>query len=338
MKFDFVIGNPPYQIEQNGRMLPIYHNFMDEVYEICNVCELITPGRFLFNAGQTGSDWNSKILNDPHFKVLKYEPDSKKIFNGVDIKGGVAITYHDTTQDFGAIGMFIANDELRSALEKVLSHKSYVSISNKVFTSTRYNLQAIYEDHPELKQFVKHDGKDSQIDTNAFAKMTIFELEPNGDPSMYIRVYGRHENQREYRWVLRKYMSDSGNLDKYKVFISKANGIGAFDALSSPTIGEPGIGSTQSFLTIGAEDTLEEAQNLLKYLKGKFSRAMLGTLKITQDNSPSKWKNVPLQDFSNSSDIDWTQSVSEIDKQLYKKYMLDAKEIEFIETHVKEME
>jgi len=64
---------------------------------------------------------------------------------------------------------------------------------------------------------------------------------------------------------------------------------------------------------------------------------MLGILKITQDNPPEKWKYVPLQDFTSKSDIDWSKSVAEIDKQLYKKYKLSKEEIEFIESHVKEM-
>ena len=64
---------------------------------------------------------------------------------------------------------------------------------------------------------------------------------------------------------------------------------------------------------------------------------MLGTLKVTQDNPKSTWKNVPLQDFTKKSDIDWSKSITEIDKQLYKKYELDKKEIDFIETHVKTM-
>ena len=75
----------------------------------------------------------------------------------------------------------------------------------------------------------------------------------------------------------------------------------------------------------------------MKYVKTKFARVMLGILKITQDNNRDTWRMVPLQDFTSASDIDWTKSIPEIDQQLYKKYGLDAKEIEFIETHAKEM-
>lgn len=80
-----------------------------------------------------------------------------------------------------------------------------------------------------------------------------------------------------------------------------------------------------------------DALNLDSYLKCKFTRAMLGILKITQDCPAPKWKYVPLQNFTTSSDIDWSKSIHEIDLQLYRKYGLDEKEIEFIETHVKEM-
>lgn len=65
---------------------------------------------------------------------------------------------------------------------------------------------------------------------------------------------------------------------------------------------------------------------------------MLSVLKVTQDNTPSKWEYVPLQNFTTTSDIDWSKSISEIDQQLYKKYGLSDKEITFIETNVKEME
>ena len=76
----------------------------------------------------------------------------------------------------------------------------------------------------------------------------------------------------------------------------------------------------------------------MKYVKSKFARTLLGILKITQHVTPEKWKYVPQQDFTSTSDIDWSKSIAEIDRQLYKKYGLTPDEIKFIETHVKEME
>ena len=95
---------------------------------------------------------------------------------------------------------------------------------------------------------------------------------------------------------------------------------------------------TQTFLTIGCFRERSDAEACLKYVKSKFARAMLGVLKITQDNPAKTWKYVPLQEFTSDSDIDWSQSVANIDRQLYAKYCLDDEEIQFIESHVKEMD
>ena len=100
----------------------------------------------------------------------------------------------------------------------------------------------------------------------------------------------------------------------------------------------PNDGFTQTFTAIGSFDTRTEAENLNKYLKTRFARAALGILKVTQDLTSKVWEYVPYQDFTSSSDIDWSQSVADIDRQLYAKYELDDNEIEFIESHVKEMD
>ncbi|WP_302950175.1 Eco57I restriction-modification methylase domain-containing protein [uncultured Selenomonas sp.] len=109
MKFDFVIGNPPYQDESNGDLRnyapPIYHLFLDEAYKVADKVELIHPARFLFNAGSTPKAWNEKMLQDPHFKVLEYEEDSDKVFPNLStpIKGGIVITYRDEKKKYGFI-------------------------------------------------------------------------------------------------------------------------------------------------------------------------------------------------------------------------------------------
>lgn len=103
-------------------------------------------------------------------------------------------------------------------------------------------------------------------------------------------------------------------------------------------IGKPMIGYTYTFIGVGKFNNIEEAEACLKYVKTKFARAMLGILKITQDNTPEKWKYVPLQNFTENSDIDWSKSIPEIDQQLYKKYGLTEDEINFIETKVQAMD
>jgi hypothetical protein len=93
----------------------------------------------------------------------------------------------------------------------------------------------------------------------------------------------------------------------------------------------------KTFITIGTFSEQSEADACLKYVKSKFTRAMLGVLKITQHNPAKVWKYVPLQDFTNASDIDWSKPIPEIDQQLYSKYKFDADEIAFIELHIKPM-
>ena len=97
----------------------------------------------------------------------------------------------------------------------------------------------------------------------------------------------------------------------------------------------PNVGYTQSFKSIGSYDTEEEAMAVLKYLRTKFARLMLSVLKVTQDINIDVWDYVPLQDFARSSDINWSVSVTEIDQQLYAKYRLSDKEIEFVESMIK---
>lgn len=343
MKFDFIIGNPPYQDEtigeNKGFAPPIYHLFMDESYKLSDRVELIHPARFLFNAGSTPKAWNKKMLNDPHLKVLWYEQDSSKIFNGTDIKGGVVVTLHDAIKDFGVIGTFTTYTELNTILKKVDNHSDFKTFSAIVISRTSYRLtEKMHKDHPEaIRQLSKGHAYD--MATNIFDRIPqVFSNTLPEDGYDYIQILGRENNERTYKYIRRDYVNNVKNLDKHKIFLSKANGTGTFgETLSSLILANPGIGATETFLGVGFFDTAKEATACLKYVKTKFTRTLLGILKTTQDITPEKWKYVPLQDFTASSDIDWSQSVADIDRQLYAKYGLDEKEISFIESHVKEM-
>ena len=148
-----------------------------------------------------------------------------------------------------------------------------------------------------------------------------------------IRIY-----QCFHKYIRREYVNNVENLMAYKVYVPQASGSGAFgEAMSQPVIEEPKTAATETFISIGNFDSEVEAKALEKYIKSKFLRAMLSVLKVTQNGNRGVWKMIPLQDFTSSSDIDWSQSIAEIDQQLYAKYGLSAEEIAFIESHVKEM-
>ena len=341
MKFDFVIGNPPYQDNTLGEndtfAPPVYNLFMDAAYSIADKAELIHPARFLFNAGSTPKVWNQKMLNDEHFKVLYYQQDSSKIFSNTDIKGGVAITYHDSTQKFGAIEIFTHFNELNSIRLKAAPDEGDTNLSDIVYTQNRFDLVALYADYPHFRDVIGSKGKDNRFRNNIFDKIPIFTDDAQEDA---IRVIGISKNKRTWKYISIKYVEkEHENLNKWKVLVPRANGSGAIgEVLSTPLVGYPLVGYTQSFIGFGAFYTENEALACMKYIKSKFARALLGILKITQDNDRSVWKLIPLQDFTENSDIDWTKSISEIDQQLYKKYNLTQDEINFIEEKVKEME
>ncbi|WP_236157068.1 hypothetical protein [Lactobacillus delbrueckii] len=133
---------------------------------------------------------------------------------------------------------------------------------------------------------------------------------------------------------MKKYINNNDYINAYKVMLPKSNGSGALgEVLSTPL-----IGATDTFISVGPVNNETEAIALLKYIKSKFARAMLGVKKVTQDNPKSVWDCVPLQDFTPNSDIDWSMSIPEIDQQLYKKYNLSEEEIDFIETKVQAMD
>jgi superfamily II DNA or RNA helicase len=328
MKFTAIIGNPPYQVNTDTNFaVPVYHLFFEAAKSLApDYISLIHPARFLFNAGATPKEWNKQMLNDPHLSVPLYEPDSQKIFSGVDIKGGVCITFWNKSQTNGGLhGTFIANEKLRSILSKTKPGGFDEIVGPRGETKLTISLDKKYPN-------------DLRIAPNYFDRFSDVFVNIS-DEKHNIKILGLEKgNKRTERYVESNLINDP-KLASWKVLLSKSNGSGLFgEIMSTPLIGEPLTGCTYSFLQIGSFENKREANNCIKYIKTKFCRALLGTLKVTQDNSRSVWKNVPLQDFTETSDIDWMQSLSDLDKQLYVKYGLNEDEINFIETHVKAME
>ena len=336
MNLNFTIGNPPYQLTtERTSDEQIYPHFIDLGAQLVRRATLITPARYLFDAGKTPKEWNQKILNNPHFKVILYKANSIEVFPNVDIKGGVAVIYHDQKTEFGKIGLYTAHDELSDIKERVMkTHPA--SLSDLIYAPESYRLtEQVHKENPWAIDRLS-EGHRYDITTNIFGKLKeLFQEEPQEG---YVGLCGRDRTTRCIRYIKRKYIEDHPNLEKYKVFVPKSNGSGAIgEVLSTPLIGEPLIGGTQTFISIGAFDSRSEAEACLKYIKTKFARTMLGILKVTQDNKKNTWRFVPLQDFTSGSDIDWSQSVADIDRQLYKKYALTPDEVAFIEEKVRPM-
>jgi type II restriction enzyme len=197
--------------------------------------------------------------------------------------------------------------------------------------------ELFFTEFPEAED-MQGKGTKSKIVSKSFSKMD-FAFRNDKVETDDIKILGLSNGKREYKWISAKYIVIPESFNKWRVIIAETNNTGVLgETLSNPFIGNPRIAHTDTFLTVGGFDTEFEAIAVLKYIKSKFARLLLGVLKITQHNSRSTWAKVPLQDFTAQSDIDWSKSVPDIDRQLYAKYGLDEGEIAFIEEKVKSME
>lgn len=339
MEFDFIIGNPPFdeEIENNGRKRPIYDKFMKESFKIGKVVELITPARFLFDAGQTPSSWNKKMLNDRHFKILDYWSKASEVFPNVEIKGGVAITLRNRDENYSPIKTFLPFKEQKSLINKINQiENNNPRLDSIISSSGLYKFTQNTFNFLTNEKKITKSGTGRKITSKIFSQLTdIFKDLDDGNS---YSILGRKNNTRIYKFVNKEHIETNEFISHYNLLVPKANNKGDYgETLSDFEVSYPGEITTDTFLSFGCFSSDSEVKNLEKYLKTKFTRSILGIKKVTQDNPASVWSLIPLQNFSKSSEIDWTKSISEIDQQLYKKYNLSPEEIKFIEENVKEM-
>ena len=339
-----MIGNPPYQDDLIGdneaKAPPIYHEFMDAAFEVAERVVLVTPARFLSNAGQTPKSWNEKTLADEHLTVAIFESTSATIFPGTAIDGGIVVTYRDANRVIGPIGSrsYLA-DAAKSLVEAVTSRMGS-SLASTITEHPCSWSDRVFRDHPELRERIP-TSSGLRMKTNTFARMAeVCANSAPDDGNEYVRILGLANRKRAERWVRKEYVVAPEVVSKYKVIIAGADGaaVKSGRVVGAPTVAGPGTGFTQTFMSIGKFDTEAEAEACAAYVRTKFARAMLAMLKTTQHNSAIKWKYVPLEDFTSDSEIDWSKPIPHIDKQLFAKYRLDTEEVAFIEANVKSMD
>lgn len=341
VKFGAVVGNPPYQKElKDTSDKQIYNLFMDIGYCVSDLAVFISPGKFLFNAGKTPKKWNSKMLNDKHLNVIRYESDSKKFFPDITLSSSIVITVRDTKRISDPIINFYPDEIIREIVNKVSNHKEFVPITNIIYLQSKFNTKKLFEDNPQIKEKI---GTERRLITSILQKnLDVFHSRPTKDS---VKIYGNdNKGILTYRYINKIYLdSEQHNLGGWKVIIAATNGAAGNLGNNNPRIiGEPIIieknsGFTQTFISIGDFESKSEINRLNQYMKTKFSRFMIGTLKATQRLNKEVFYNLPLQDFTENSDIDWTKSINEIDDQLFNKYNLTEKEKNHIKSSIKDM-
>ena len=343
MRLDYIVGNPPYQMDDGGygaSARPLYHLLSNASKSLATCHCLIQPARWM-----TGGKWldgyRAEMIADTHIREIEDFDNSKDVFRNVDIKAGVMIYVYDNDYDgkceyirhsrWGTATSYrflqesgcdivIRDNELAKLYHSVWDTCTDGTLTDICSPQTPYGLCSDLFGHERKYNLPKLS------DTAIPGGYSILGLDPI-------------TKRRAMKYAPRDYpIPRAGCLGKYKLFISKAYGNGTFGEVpAKPVIASPGMACTTTFLEIGPFDTEEEVRNLYAYLRTKFFRALVGIRKRSQNAARNVYSFIPIQDFTTSSDIDWSLPVPNIDKQLYTKYGLTDDEIDFIEEHVKPM-
>jgi len=344
MKFDIIIGNPPYQESDwwgwlGSSAKPIYQKFVNIAKELDpTYISIIMPTRW-YAWGKGLDDFRDEMLNDIHIVELHDFLKPDLIFPNINLRWWICyflwnkkynnkkdwtkvFTYNETLipqinirdlkiEDFN---IFIRHKIAVDIFKKVKSNKDFISFSNYVSSRKPFWLDSKFNrsnDFNETKKGLKKP----------------------------LICYAKRQSIGYVDWS--KFDFDNDRLNSYKVFTSFANNIGTElnDDNLNTFIWKPKTICTETYIILWDKLNLNlsSSNNLRKYFKTKFARFLHSILKSNQNATSKTYKFVPLQDFTSESDIDWSKSIKEIDNQLYKKYNLTNEEIEFIESMIKEM-
>lgn len=344
VKFDVVIGNPPYQESDGGAnasATPTYHYFVELAKKLKpNNISLIMPSRW-YSGGKGLDKFRDEMLNDIHIRELFDFPNPDEVFPNTNIRGGVCVVNWDNSYN------------AKDTLTRVVTFKNN-KVTSDVYRSLKFAQSDTFIRDYTSVQIIEKINQVRKLDEGRISDF-VSPLKPFGFRGFFTRDERFHNDTSELQkpvkcfgkgtvgYVEREEVKVKTEwIDKWKVFTARANNIGTElnDDNFNTIVGEPGTICTETYLVIGADLKLDEnsTNNLSNYLKTKFSRLLHGVAKTSHDAARTTYKFIPLQDFTVKSDIDWSQSIAEIDQQLYKKYGLSDEEIAFIEEKVKEME
>lgn len=341
MKFDAIVGNPPYQIMDGGAQAsakPVYNFFVEQSEALKpNYLSMIMPARW-YAGGKGLDDFRNMMLNDIHIKDFHDFVNPDELFPGTNIRGGLCFFLWDSNYDNTENLTFVHthnNDEIKTIKRhmQIKGSETFIRYSMAVGILEKINNKAAQF----MSSYIsprKPFGLEGNIIKTSIYKETDIEM---NDP---IKCYGK---AKAVGYIERsKIKSHQEMIDVWKVYMPYANNIGTElnDDNQNTFVGEPNSVCTETFIVAGATLNLNQnsATNLSMYLRTKFARLLLSLAKCSQHGTSKTYCYVPMQDFSSQSDIDWSKSVSDIDQQLYRKYGLSEEEMEFVESMIKPME
>ena len=327
MKFDVIVGNPPYQMDDEGghRPVPIYNRFVEMAVELNpRYIAMITPSRWM--AGGLGlSDYRGRMLNDKRLRALVDFPVASELFVGVEIKGGVSYFFWNRDEEGSCAVSLRRGDMVIGPDERDLGEFDVLVRDNRALPMLRRVLAKKETSFTEIVASVRPFGDKLRSNFRDFkTKSTGAKTE--------LKLYMNEGTTRHERWVNESYVSNNIALSRaWKVFLPKAGSDGGQrlpDAvLGRSLIAGPASVCTETYLAIGPFKSKAAAESAQSYLNTRFARFLISLRKPGQDNVPSTFMWLPQQSW----DRTWT------DTELYKKYGISKEEQAYIATMVKEM-
>ena len=329
MKFDVIVSNPPYQLNDGGgtgsSAVPIYQKFVAQAKKLAaNYIVMIIPSRWM-TGGKHLDEFRKAMLCDTHIEALHDFVNGNDCFPGVNIEGGVC--YFKINKFYSGECSFT----LHTADGKTLQSTRYLKEGDGDIVVRDANVLSILEkvQRAEETSFSTIVSKRNPYNiVGDISKITTTEATSR-------KIFCRRENKRQFL-NLRDDVKVSRNKDtisKYKLFVSKADG--AAGQLGNPIpariigkaeIAGPNTICSETFLCVFAH-TRKDAVNIESYMRTKFFR-LLVAIRKNKNMTHDTYRYVPMQDFSKA----WT------DEELYKKYKLTQEEIAFIESMIKPMD
>lgn len=355
MKFNAIVGNPPYQevkatdksTANSAFASAIYPKFIDiSILIKPKYISLITPSRWMTKQGQGISDsWVDEILKKKNFILIKDFSDATECFPNVEIKGGV--NYFLLSPEYYGKCKFIQHNKITDILkfDYLDSLGSGIIIRDSMADKIIHNVVKIEGNYFKNNSFASMVSPKHYFDRNELLNSNWRGYSKDKDEEHTIKYYlNKSLESCGYAWINKHDIpKNSETIKLNKVYIPMAGGTGSdSQVLGIPFYGEPQSVCSYTYLVIGYSAkkhnfSHEECENIIKYIKSRFFRYMVSIKKKTQNTTRELFQFVPLQNFTSNSDIDWSKSVSEIDSQLYAKYELSEEKISFIESTIKEM-
>jgi len=333
MKFDVIVGNPPYQLNDGGgtgsSAIPIYHKFINQAKKLNpRYLSMITPSRW-FSGGRGLDSFRDEMLNDNRIRAIHDYVDAGDCFPGVEIKGGVSYFLWNrddrgdckvVTHEHGGVISSSVRPLLEKNIDIFIRNNESIPILNKVLNLKEDDFSKIVSGNDPFGFDVREKNSYRRVKPKYILKPANNSVNfyYNGWKSKGVGYIPLENIKKNNNWV-----------DSFKILIPKAWGVGnsKTDQLK-PFIPNRNSCCTETYLVVGPFDNKVELKNASLYIKTNFFHFMVSLIKNTQNTMQKSYQFVPMQDFSEI----WT------DEKLYKKYGLDEKEIAFIESMIRPME